>query len=333
MPQSFGYPEIEILPIHFNVPGHYLPLATFIETTSKTAAIVQSLSSLLSADQAKFEIVVLPPDEGTFLARLGVSLVGGAGLIWGFISTDPGSAFVRGLTLHDPSYWMEQLGTYLREELFSPTIQSKSLARVETKIVTEAAKNFLQADQFNLRQAAIDPHNFRDGYEARNEFYKACAAEPAIKSLGFSEADDFPIKRSDFSRLQVALPPQEELLAPQAWAVDVVTLTVTSPNWDRKDLQRQWKGRDPNGREKFFRIEDQEFWDLVSSKMLNPHILDTMKVQWAYRPGYRNFRVLRVLQYNDQVLGLPLDDNALAAILGTHEDGDDEEQYLLSWDD
>ncbi|HEX5999901.1 MAG TPA: hypothetical protein VFZ16_10995 [Hyphomicrobiaceae bacterium] len=50
---------------------------------------------------------------------------------------------------------------------------------------------------------------------------------------------------------------------------------------------------------------------------IDPRIIDTMKVQMAFvGPHRRDARVLRVLEYNDQVLGAPLDTNALEAILG-----------------
>jgi hypothetical protein len=55
----------------------------------------------------------------------------------------------------------------------------------------------------------------------------------------------------------------------------------------------------------------------VQGKQINPHIIDTVKVQVAFvGEQRRNARVLRVLEYNDQVLGNPLDENALAAMLG-----------------
>lgn len=50
------------------------------------------------------------------------------------------------------------------------------------------------------------------------------------------------------------------------------------------------------------------------------------KVQWVYIGGQRrNARVLRVLEYNGQTLADPLDDNALAALLGTYDARDDDQ--------
>jgi hypothetical protein len=96
---------------------------------------------------------------------------------------------------------------------------------------------------------------------------------------------------------------------------------VTSPNWDRDDRQRVWKGRDSKGRERYFRIDDEHFWTLVKAEQLSIHIIDTIKVQWAFRGTMRSpkrIRVLKVLEFNDEVLSEPLDDNALSTILGLH---------------
>ena len=69
-------------------------------------------------------------------------------------------------------------------------------------------------------------------------------------------------------------------------------------------------------------MDDEEFWQLVEAKRLNPHIIDTLKVQWAFNRvagQKRNICVLRVLEFNDSVLAEPLDDNALRAVLGRYE--------------
>jgi hypothetical protein len=110
------------------------------------------------------------------------------------------------------------------------------------------------------------------------------------------------------------------------WQVGIVMLKVTSPNWDKDDKQRQWKGRDEKGRDRFFRIDDEEFWALVQGEKLNPLIIDTMKVQWAFLgEQQRSARVLRVLEYNGEVLGEPLD----SALLGLHQQPTDNEDDLF----
>lgn len=174
-------------------------------------------------------------------------------------------------------------------------------------------------DQDELQEFQITPQRFMRGFEARNEFYKACDADAEIRAIGFDQTSEFPIKRPDFRRLQVALPPKEEQLINALHEVEVVVLKVTSPNWEKEDRQRKWKGRDSNDRERHFWIEDEDFWHLVAAQKLNPSTTDKMKVQWAYIGDKRSHaRVLKVLEYNGHVLGNALDSNALNARLGAY---------------
>ncbi len=185
------------------------------------------------------------------------------------------------------------------------------------EILVELAADFLQADTNSLQSSGITVDRYKDAYDARNQFYEACIHTPGLQGVGFSEAPIFPVQRADFVRLQVPMPPKED--EPEPWIAGLTILKVTSPNWNRDDKWRQWKGRDPKGRDRFFRIDDEHFWLLVRQERLNPHIIDTIKVQWAFQGTHenpRNAKVLRVLMYNDESLAEPLDDRALDAILG-----------------
>lgn len=205
----------------------------------------------------------------------------------------------------------------------TPAIQERMECQTGALIVSEATKSFLQKDISELNKIGIRPRQFREEFEARNKFYEACSADRNVKGIGFSDSNEFPIKRSDFGRLHVALPPKEKVLEEVPWHVATDTVTVTSPNWERGDQQRQWKGRDSSGHDRLFRIEDEDFWRLVAHQSLKPHIFDTMKVQWAFHSEggrVKDTRVLRVLAYNESTLATPLDRNALDAILGRHND-------------
>lgn len=61
---------IEVLPIHFDVPEHFIPLSTFIETARETEAIINALNQRLFHGELNYRVVVIPPKEGSFLAYL-----------------------------------------------------------------------------------------------------------------------------------------------------------------------------------------------------------------------------------------------------------------------
>jgi hypothetical protein len=309
------------------VPVHYIPHSTFEEAAAAIRAVIDAYNRELYDGQLGYELLVFPSEDGSFLARWGIRLLAGAAAIGAFTAHDFGKGFVKGLTNHTVEELGQMAGSYGQSKFLDavnavgtalkPTAATRPRCDRETAIITETTKSFLQTDQTHLDQVGITPRRYREAYGARNGFYQACAADQRVNGIGFDETTEFPIRRKRFAELIVPLPPREEPTDAKAWQVEIVTISVTSPNWDRTDRRRPWKGRDDNGRERLFRIDDQQFWGLVQERKIGPRIIDAVKVQMAFvGPHRRDARVLRVLEYNGQLLGEPLDGNALEAILG-----------------
>ena len=338
---------IEVLPIHFDVPEHYIPLNTFIETARETEAIIEALNQRWFGGELKYRVVVVPPKEGSFLAFLGLAVVAVGGAAWTFLRSEPGDAFLKELTGHNFTDLMGIAGRKVREHVLKmPPIAKEETPAVEEQkateavpfqaeaaeqkmaaaiVVIESTKTFLVTDADQLRRAGLGPETFQEGFEARNEFYRACAEEKEIRAVGFDESEEFPIKRSDFARLQVSVEPREAIEVEDPPTVEITTLTVSSPNWARDDSKRQWRGKEASGLWRNFKVSDEGFWSLASKDQLVLHGQDTMKVQWSYRGSgkqRRSFEVHKVLEYNGETLADPLDDNALNTIIGPHTRGD-----------
>jgi hypothetical protein len=309
-------------PIHFDVPGHALR-STRLSRLPNTQPRLFALWVMNSDGALVFQVVVVPPAEGSFKTRLGVIVVAGAVALWGFVESDIGKDFVRGITTKDPTDWYEQLGQTIRTtaiDLLEEEVQGEDeeLCTASAEMLVEPAANFFQADTNSLQPNGITVERYRNAYYARNKFYRACESTVGLQGVGFSEAPTFPVRQNDFARLQVPIQPRED--EPEPWIAGVTTLKVTFPNWNRDDRARQWKARDPKGRNRFFRVDDENFWLLVRQEKLNHHIVETMRVQWAFQGTHnntRNAKVFRVLTYNDKTLAEPLDDRALDATLGT----------------
>lgn len=80
-------------------------------------------------------------------------------------------------------------------------------------------------------------------------------------------------------------------------------------------------------------LKTSSFGGLVKGEQLNIHIMDTIKVQWAFQGkanSPKNVRVLRVLEFNGDVLSEPLNENALDAILGAYTVADSDQADLFS---
>lgn len=313
-----------VLPIHFDVPGHALPLETFIQTSEQITAVIHALNEEISGGKTLFQVLVMPPAEGSFISRLQIWVIAGGAILWAVLESDIGKAFIKGISKNEPAYWSEKLGQKIGEILDTTPDESTQTDDQKQEICNEAAEiltritiKFMQEDKDSLESIGIFVNLFQSAYISRNNFYEACEKTHNLQGIGFDETAIFPIQREDFARLQVAIPPKEN--EPEAWFTELSVLTVTSPNWNRDDKRRQWKGHDRSGRDRFFQIDDEYFWLLVRQQKINTHIIDTIEVQWAFQGTHespRNAKVLRVLRYNEDYLAEPLDDVVLHTMLG-----------------
>ncbi len=332
--------------IHFDVEGHFLKLDTFIQTAESAREIIAAIDQTFFKGELKYELIVLPPDDGSFLTKFGVLVAAGTAA-FGILNTDIGAAYVEGLTGKAPVEWAKELGQDHRvrvqdayemiepreepsQETTQPTPPSptstksesdQAACRTSAKIIVAMARGVLEKETDELNRIGMNVGNLFDALDARAKFYSACIKDSDVSRIGFTPDDEFPIPRKSFpERAQKPTPPDIEE-DPSEWAVAIESIYVTSPNWDEEDQKtRQWKGKDQIRRDCYFVIEDAEFWGLVKVKSLHVEVLDNLKVQWAYqikegRP--KNRRVLRVLEFNGDKLADPLMPDAIRAVLGS----------------
>jgi hypothetical protein len=100
----------------------------------------------------------------------------------------------------------------------------------------------------------------------------------------------------------------------------LIQIKVTSPNFERPDqAARKWKGKTAEGTTILFEIEDEEFWQKLHSRAIEFTESTAIDVQMATlfvdgRPKIH--RAIRVLKVGKVHVANPLDDNAIAAIVG-----------------
>lgn len=322
---------IQVLPLHFNIAEHYLPLNQFIETAVGAKAIVENFNKEFCGGKLEYQIVVLPPEKGSFKSQLGVWVIAGAGILWAFVESDVGKGFINGLTDHEPAYWAQQAGIATKAAIQKEMKEESEAARkAAAALMKECTKGFLEKDSDELRSIGISKRHFREAYEAKNEFYHTCLENLEIKSVGFDDTEKFPIKRADFPRYIVNLPPEDDDDLNPDWIVEIQEIKVTSPVWVRDG--RLWQAKYENNKDALFTIEDEGFWKLVENNKLKPKIPDLLLVQWAYvLDGRRrkNVKVLKVLEYNHIPLAKPLTKRQLNKILKKHSVAQDNVQEDL----
>lgn len=326
---KYSQPKNQIL-LHFDVDGHYLKLETFIETAKRADRIIDSINTSLIKSNSTYDLVVLPPESGSFLAKYTIVMTS-VGSLFAFLNSDIGSAYVEGFTGYSPAYWAKQLGEnhleYFDQSQTSNTEKEATVpleaCEIGAKIITQMTKIILEKDNNELEKIGANTGVISDAMEARNEFYQICISNSDVKALGFTHEDDFPIPRNSFPERAAMRVRKNDDDVPEKveWIVAIENIFVSSPNWEQEDQAfRKWKGKDSTRRECFFEIDDAEFWLHVKQKELKVEGIDRLKVQWAYELSggrAKNRKVLRVLEFNNEQLAKPLDSDAITAIIGS----------------
>lgn len=325
--------------IHFDVQDHYIKLDTFVRTAASAHQVVKALDATFFDGNLDYELIVIPPEAGSFLAKLAFVLASGAALVT-ISESEILSNYVAGLTGKTPADWVRNLGEHHRELIMGPDTppvvadgpdhlpssktsddeDEEAACKVGAQIITAMTREILERDTQELRSLGMEVGNLPDALDARADFYLACFDDKEVQRIGFTPSDDFPIPRNTFPERAQRPNRREKEEDPIEWAVSIESIYVTSPNWDKEDQKtRQWKGKDEARHDCFFVIDDAEFWGLVTKKDLHVEVLDNLKVQWAYQMvdgRIKNRRVLRVLEFNGDKLAEPLDNTAIKALLG-----------------
>lgn len=325
MDRSAGDENLQIVTLHFDVPEHYLNIDEFVIAARSTEQIIDDLNAHLFKGKLKYEIVVLPPEAGSLKERLGIKVTTVAALIFfgGMIGPEFASGFIKGLTGKSVFELGEIVGGVPANILESAEeVWDESLVAV---FLAEATQGFFQTKTENLEKCGVTRERFSSAYEGRNKFYESCYRNPEIAGIGFDDREDFPIKRNDFNNFIVEIPERREE-EDNKWEWEITYIKVVSPNWDRADANRAWKAKyieREEYKEAYFNIEDDAFWRLVEDEQLTLKGRDSIKVQWAYQKlsgRRRNFRVLKVLEYNGAEIAKPLTDEELLKILEIYEE-------------
>lgn len=253
--------EGQLLPIHFDLPRHVIPLATFIETAESAGRIAEVINQELFGGSFTLDVVIVPPEEGSFLSQLGIVVTAVGIFVAGAIVSGPlgdfGSGIFEEIVSKDASDMGKELVQGVRnafEELASSS-ENREAKCVAASIVTVAAvKWILQEDNEELEALPMAPA-LKDALVAKRRFYEACRDVPDLKAIGFSRQPNFPIKRRDFQRISQIPAGMDD----DEWRVAIEDITGTSPNWNRRDTARNWKGADQDGHARFFVIRDERF--------------------------------------------------------------------------
>ncbi|MDG4717415.1 MULTISPECIES: hypothetical protein [Thalassospira] len=333
--------------IHFDIPAHGLPLKTFVETASAAEEVIESLIDQIFNGSVEYSLIVLPPEVGSFRSKLKIIVISVGAALLPALATDFTSGLIEGLTNRNPNEWGELAGQELRN-LFSseaiadePEEEQTSFIRSQecravAKMLAAATSTFMQRPTKELIESNISTEMFREAFAARNAFYIACLEHHEISGVSFADTEDFEVPRSAFIELQTVIPPKVEEEDELPWHVETTTIIVSSPNWAKSDSKRHWKGKDSDGHDRYFTIDDDSFWFLAEHEMLNFHFADRLRVQIKYHlidDRKIHNTVLRVLRYNSRPVSEPLSEDELEELIGPHKKGENTQNQFNLFDD
>lgn len=285
--------------------------------------VLDALNSALYGGKVEYELIILPPNEGSFLQVIGV-LVSLGGLIV-FFDNDSPAAFVEGLTGKKPMEWAKDAGVLARvrlEMLLGGDQKNEGhvaipyrstddlVCKAAAEMLVAMARGSLEMEPDELADLAGEEVEISEVINARADFYDACIFDRQIRAIGFTPEEHFPIPRKSFPERAQRSSKRDVDYEEGTWTSAIDNVTVTSPNWDQDDQEsRKWKGKDIFNHTCYFVIEDENFWGLVKSRKLQVRVWDKLKVQWILQEvngKIKERRVLRVLEVSGAKVSPPM---------------------------
>lgn len=292
--------------IHFDIDSHALPLADFVKSAQSTQKIINNLSENIFENKPQIKIIVCPPEKATFLAILGVIVIGGGGSVWAFLESDIGKRYIKGLTGREPADFAEELGIATVKKL--PNIAKEVRNVLYATVISSCTAGFLTKSSAEIQALEMQKEQFKPALEAKNLFYETCLNNADIKAVGFDVSDKFSVNKENFIDQLSEIPEPEDN---DKWIISSGSIRVESPTWNADG--RMWVGKikDKNRKLKdiHFSIADDNFWLHVMNKGLKKvKVGDNVIVQWARQQSksLAAIKVLRVLEYNGQKISNPL---------------------------
>lgn len=175
------------LPLHFDVPGHYLPAGHYITAIKSVKTVMDELSRRAFEDKLRVELIVLPAEHGSFKSitkvvvktAKGVTVAAGTlGGMIAFTETNTFKGLVTGLTGREFDHY--------------------EVSKDVGELIRDMALGIFTTENEKLDKAIPADVNLDRAIRAKSDFYVACAANPTVSGVGFTEEPEFPIKRASF---------------------------------------------------------------------------------------------------------------------------------------
>ncbi len=325
--------EMQTILVHFDVEESYVLLETFVVSAKAAERVVAAINKNYFNSKIQLELVILPPEPGTLRQYVGlvwkpVGITFGAlVIIIGLMDSQTVQDISRELTGSTPSEMIVEGIEYIREMAENDETSQILIGPIEAniieRVIAQSARFALERPRDEIARLAI-PEDMKYEIEtAQADLYGAALANPDVRAIGFSEDEEFPIQRNQFAvRAVRPSPPKMKEDELPDWRVEIVSIRVTSPNFDRLDQSaRKWKGRFVNAGIVLFEIDDEEFWQRLGLHESEFSDTTELLVQLATRleaGRAREHRAIRILKIDGVEIAKPLSDDAIKSKIGAY---------------
>ncbi len=223
-----------IIYFHFDTKESQLSVEAFGQLVKSLNTVTDNVSKFFYSKQAKCNIYILPPEEGSFKSKFCIFVTGAvvsAGL------GNFGDGILEGITGHDYKYYGKQTGALIKDVTVG--IFSKPASELDA----------ILPDNGDLDQSI----------KAKTDFYLSIINDDNVLSLGFTDEDKSLIQKSQFC-YYIAPDKMRDISNIQEYAklTIIKPITVRSTQvWTLKDHSKT-KSDD-------YKILDENFKELVWS--------------------------------------------------------------------
>ena len=177
-------PQLVLLPLHFDVEGHYLKTSTLISGLQAVQNIVEGLNKYHFDGKLTVKVIALPSEEGGYLANIALVVGIGTGVV-GIVS---GAIYIH-----------ESVTFKAAVEVFTERpYEHEEVTRDLSRDFKNSVGGFFLLSNKQIRQLSGDSPMLDKAIKSKTKFMRQCIKDSEVRGLGFSSKDDFRIARGDF---------------------------------------------------------------------------------------------------------------------------------------
>lgn len=313
-----------LFPVKFGTAPHFIDFNTILRTANGIEDTYRGADIALFGEAYDSELIYGAADPGSVTTWVGKKLKHGVLLGAGFAATQFADGFIENATGKTFRDWGGVAGDYASQLPDYIATEREGLIQIITQklIEAETCRRFLEINDDEFEALISErPAAASIVQNGRRKFYEACRANEDVLGVTFGNTpSSITVPRSDFSNRTKRQSIERQRAVVQEtgnWVIETLEIEVTSPNWERMDQQRGWKGKLRDGKYIYYHITDSSFWTRVAEQTLITNSPDRMTAQVIFQDvggRYKNAQAIRVIEFNSDPISKALNSEKIREI-------------------